>query len=78
MSRSFRRAPFVSWAGHTDKPWKTEWHRKMRATNRVALYDFDGDEDFLPHHREVSNMWASAKEGRAHFNPRQHPEWMRK
>lgn len=85
MSRSVRRSPFFSYTAsryvcgsESDKWWKKYWHRKMRAATLVVLRDFDVDSGFLPHTRQVSHIWASSKEGKIRFDPRQHPERMRK
>ena len=50
----------------------------MRAAILVRLHNFDSDEVTLPHQREVSNVWAMGKDGKQRFDPREHPEWMRK
>ena len=79
MSRSFRRSPYIgpaSW--NSDKRWKRSWHGEARAAIRVALRHFDADKDFLPHHREVSDVWESCKETKARFDSREHPKLMRK
>ena len=80
MSRSFRRRSHIGYylRDNSDRWWKCFWHRKMRAMSHVALHDFDGDADFLPHQNEVSSVWCSWKEGKMYFDPREHPELMRK
>jgi hypothetical protein len=80
MSRSYRRRPHIGYflCDHSDKWWKRLWHGRMRAMSRIALHSFDGDSDFLPDHREVDTIWASFKEGKMRFDPREHPELMRK
>ena len=79
MSRSRKKTP-VCGRGFdgSEKNCKRIWHRRMRAAILVRLHNFDSDEVTLPHQREVSNVWAMGKDGKQRFDPREHPEWMRK
>ena len=79
MSRSFRHSPYIGVAAcSSDKLWMRSWHGEVRAANRVAMRHFNADEDFLPHFRQVSDVWESCKEGKKRFDPCEHPELMRK
>lgn len=79
MSRSHRRTPISNWYGSdSEKECKRIWHRRMRAAILVRLHDANPDEVVLPHEREVSNVWAMAKDGKCRFDPLEHPKLMRK
>ncbi len=79
MSRSFRRSRFCGiTCANSDKPWKRSWHGEMRAATRTLLCHFDPLRDFLPHENVVSDVWESCKETKPRFDPREHPELMRK
>lgn len=80
MSRSRRKTPVCDWFGcESEKKGKWLWHRRMRAMIRQRLLEPDLDAILLPLDNEVSNTWwALSKEKKKRFNPREHPEWMRK
>ena len=81
MSRSHRRAPICGnffCGDRSEKADKRMWHRRMRAAILVRLHGADLDEVVLPHEREVSNVWAMAKDGKYRFDPLEHPKLMRK
>ncbi len=81
MSRSYLRTPICGnfFCGDcSEKADKRIWHRRMRAAILVRLHNADADEIVLPHEREVSNVWAMAKDGKCRFDPREHPKLMRK
>ena len=79
MSRSYRRTPMCGWAFcDSEKADKQRWHRRMRAAITVRLHDADFDEVWLPHEREIGNLWCMGKDGKQRFDARQHPELMRK
>ncbi len=79
MSRSKRKHSIHGWGSQdSEKVFKQIWHRRLRAMMRVRLYNCDPDTIWLVHDREASDVWASLKEGKSFFDPRKHPEWMRK
>lgn len=81
MSRSRRTTPVCGWylsKRDTEKECKRLWHRRMRAAILVRLHNADPDEVWLPHTREVSNLWSMAKDGKCRFDPKEYPRLMRK
>jgi len=80
MSRSVRKTPISTHYGvrNTEKWSKQEWHRKMRSKSKIILRHTEADSVLLPHMREVSNVWAMAKDGKMRFDPVEWPKGMRK
>ncbi len=81
MSHSRKKTPvcgnFVC-GNYSEKEDKRLWHRWMRAAILICLHDADPDDVLLPHEREVSNVWAMAKDGKCRFDPVENPKLMRK
>jgi hypothetical protein len=79
MSRSRRKHSIHGWGGDgSEKVSKQIWHRRLRAMMRVRLHSCDPDTVWLVDDREASDVWAMLKEAKVLFDPREHPEWMRK
>lgn len=77
MSRSKKKRPY---AGHStsdsEKKDKQKTNRTLRRVNKVLLHEDRNEE--LKERRQVSDVWAYAKDGKARFNPRAKPGLMRK
>ncbi len=79
MSCSRRKHPIANWfCCQSEKQDKRIWHRRMRAMIRVRLCEPDPDLILLPLDNEAGNVWSMGKDGKAPFDPIEHPEWMRK
>jgi hypothetical protein len=72
MSRSRRKTPIV---GHTncrsERDDKKRWHRRWRARERETLASAPTDSlgEHLPLlEKQVSNVWAMGKDGRAYWS----------
>jgi hypothetical protein len=64
MTRSRKKAPFTPISSSTsEKADKVMAHRKERRTVRTLLA-VKPDVEVLPHRREISNVWAYAKDGK--------------
>lgn len=71
MTRSRKKAPVTAISTSTsEKADKVAAHRKERRKVHVTL-KATGDQDALPARREVSNVWAYAKDGK-----RYKPAWL--
>ena len=77
MSRSRRRNPVRGiTTSDTEKQDKRAANRRLRRKVRAKLRaEPDG---VLPALREVSTVWGFAKDGKARFDERERPGWMRK
>ena len=79
MSRSRRKIPVCSiCCCDSEKEDKRIWHRRMRLMSRHQLLEPDRDAVLIPLTNEVGNVWEMRKDGKTRFDPREHPEWMRK
>ena len=79
MSRSYRHTPKRPYDNSSsEKPYKIIWHQMMRAAVRQCLHHADPDAILLPHEREIFSDWDFGRSRRRWFNPKEHPEWMRK
>jgi hypothetical protein len=76
MSRSYRHTPIM---GMTCKESEKKDKRHARRRLRRLLKTSPVSEDtVLPLLREVSNVWAFAKDGRQYLGKNPDPRWMRK
>lgn len=76
MSRSRKKTPIMGITKASSDAWYKKYlHGKRRAKVRGLIYwgDFDGAETDIPY-----DWWETEKDGRQYFDPRKHPEWMRK
>ena len=79
MSRSYRKTPMIGIGGNSDKRDKQQYNRSFRkalktATKKLQL-DFDPQREFNGHH---GRNWNFNKDGKTYFDPKKHPELMRK
>ncbi|RRJ96005.1 hypothetical protein Ga0100231_018805 [Opitutaceae bacterium TAV4] len=82
MSRSRRRTPCGGiTTARSEKSDKQDAHRRLRTRLRSALarqQEQPEADSVWPGPRDVSDPWAMAKDGKCWFDPRQHPNLMRK
>jgi len=82
VSRSKRREPITGvTTAESEKEWKRDANRKLRrAVNQKVqqLPATDPDAVVLPVMDEVANQYSDPKDGKQHFDPRKHPQLMRK
>lgn len=70
MSRSRRRTPVCGITCARSEAYdKRIWHKRARARIRVLIYRHCPDDTPVLDHREVSNPWAMAKDGRQRLEP---------
>lgn len=78
MANSYRKTPVSGiTTARSEKQDKKIWHSRMRAATRTHLRS-GRDIDVMPVEREVSNVWSFDKDGKSRFDPRKHPNLMRK
>lgn len=90
MSRSRRRAPFCGFTtARTEKRDKVATHRRERRRMHAALHAAAlafvrpadpapaAPDALLPHTRELSNVWAYAKDGKQYLGACPRPELLR-
>ena len=78
MSRSRKKRSIGGMAAaRSEKHDKRLANRKARRHVRVAMAT-DSNREVLPHLREISNVWAMAKDGKHYFDPSLYPKEMRK
>ena len=78
MARSFRRNPITGiTTAASEKHDKQLARRRHRHRVRRALAQ-DPKAAVLPSHRETSDPWSMAKDGKARFDPLRFPELLRK
>ena len=67
MSRSYKKHCGSSYVCYrSDKPWRKQWHSKMRAKERDLLIQQikHPERDYIfPLSREVSNLWDAPSDG---------------
>ena len=79
MSRSHKRTPTRSYDNcDSEKSYNDMWHRSLRRVARQRIYRANPDEVVLPYEREIFDDWDFGRSRRRWFNPREHPELMRK
>ncbi len=73
MSRSRRKTPVYGYSSaRSEAADKRLWHRRWRAHERGRLGALPEDfEHLTTQRREVSNVWAMAKDGRQWFGWKQ-------
>ena len=82
MTDSFRRRPYASYVGGSQKRDKRICNRIMRRTNRV-LARLRGEDALYLRHDEALNKWSMAQDGTRHYRPynprgwRTYREWYR-
>lgn len=68
MSRSHKKTPIHGITTcKSDKPWKTQAHRRLRRQVKAALAN--GETELFPTLREVSNVWEFGKDGKMMWTP---------
>jgi len=78
MSRSRRRTPVCGFTtARSEKQDKAAAHRRERRRVHAVLAT-DPARDLLPHRRELSNVWAYAKDGKQYLGPDTRAEYLRK
>ena len=78
MSRSIKRHPFHgATMAESEKQDKRRYNRRFRRAIKQIIR-VNPEAEALPHLRHYSNPWAMDKDGKFRFDPRRHPEWMRK
>ena len=78
MSNSYRHTPYLQVTGSgSNKKDKQFANRKLRRATKIALKNYTED-TVLPVLREVSNIYDFSCEWWLYFNPKDHPEWLRK
>ena len=78
MSRSRKKTPVHGMTtARSEKKDKRLYNRRFRRVSKQAL-QFNPEQEVLPHLREYSNPWSMDKDGKVRFDPKKHPEWMRK
>lgn len=81
MSRSRRKTPKCKWyfdAKRSEKWWKQMWHRQLRSHNRIHPHLIDVENFLLHDHREFCADWELGNTLKRRFDPREHPQLMRK
>ena len=78
MTRSRKKTPITGMnRARSEKADKVAAHRRERRTVRTRVKT-DPDPDALPRRREVSNVWAYAKDGKVYKKPWLRPKDLRK
>lgn len=73
MSRSRRKTPIRGITSAVSEHYdKQAWHRSYRAAVRRQLATEPDSE--LPHHREFSDPWRMAKDGKGYYGVRRRDE----
>lgn len=79
MSRSRKRNAIDGCALHfCERADKRIWHRKMRAMCRARLHNADVESTLMPVDDEAGEMPNCRRGGKWWFDPREHPELLRK
>ena len=79
MSRSYRKTPIIGNCADSDKKDKREYNKSLRELTKIAFRK--GQLDNIPLYKLDGNhndIWDWAKDGKHYFNPKKHPELMRK
>ena len=78
MSRSRKKTPVHGMTtARSEKKDKRLYNRRFRRVSKQAL-QVSPQQKVLPHLREHSDPWCMDKDGKVRFDPKKHPEWMRK
>jgi hypothetical protein len=78
MSRSRKKTPVHGiTTANSEKKDKRLYNRRFRRVTKQVLR-VSPLREVLPHLREYSNPWCMDKDGKVRFDPKKHPEWMRK
>ncbi len=78
MSRSRKKTPVHGMTtARSEKKDKRLYNRRFRHVSKQALH-VNPECEVLPHLREYSNPWSMDKDGKVRFDPKKHPELMRK
>lgn len=78
MSRSRRKTPVTGITTATsEKQDKRSANRRIRQRVKRRL-DENPETEVVPLERETSNVWAMEKDGKLRFDPKLHPDLMRK
>jgi hypothetical protein len=78
MARSRKKTPVQGMTtANSEKQDKRLYNRRFRRISKQAIH-VESEREVLPHLKEYSNPWCMDKDGKARFDPKKHPEWMRK
>ncbi|HUQ34604.1 MAG TPA: hypothetical protein VM095_20965 [Pyrinomonadaceae bacterium] len=78
MSRSRKRTPVWGMSSSSsEKQDKRDYNRRYRRISKQFLH-VNPDGELMPHLRDYSNPWCMSKDGKKRFDPKLHPERMRK
>lgn len=78
MSHSRRKHPFCGYTtAESEKDDKRRYNRRYRRVCRQILHS-NPEREILPVLKEVSDIWWMDKDGKGRFNPKLHPELLRK
>ena len=78
MARSRKKTPVHGMTtASSEKEDKRFYNRRFRRVSKQALR-VNPEREVLPHLREYSNPWCMDKDGKVRFDPKKHPELMRK
>ena len=78
MSRSRKKTPVHGLTtARSEKKDKRLYNRRFRRVSKQAL-QVSPQQEVLPHLREYSDPWCMDKDGKVRFDPKNHPELMRK
>jgi hypothetical protein len=79
MSRTVRKTPFIGIIGKSEKADKRQYNRSFRQQTKHAVKNLEFDHlperEFEGHH---GRNWSFTKDGKIRFDPKKHPELMRK
>ena len=82
MSRSKRSESITGiTTAESEKEWKRDANRRLRRAVNQTLQQLpasDPDALILPVMDDVANQYSGPKDGKQHFDPRKHPQLMRK
>jgi hypothetical protein len=83
LSRSRQKTPMTcawyAYTCHSEKKYKRIWNRRIRMMTRQRLLEPDFDTILLPlSKRDGAKDLEWGRTARKRFDPREHPEWMRK
>ncbi len=77
MSRSVKKNPICGWAScDSVKIYRTQENKAKRRKVNILLNSEKYDS--FPHEKEYGNEWASPRDGKQRFDPKQWPKGMRK
>ena len=79
MSRSYMKTPIIGIGGNSEKKDKRQYNRSFRKAMKIAVkkmkLDMLPEREFEGRH---GRNWNFNKDGKTRFDPKKHPELMRK